>query len=90
MKLTITCSILLIIGIQLFAQEKKQIFFADPTIWVEGGKYYLTGTKGGGGTPGFAILESNDLKSWKTPQGSNGAERMIDTDQCAHQCQQGL
>lgn len=84
MKLTITCSILLIIGIQLFAQEKKQIFFADPTIWVEGGKYYLTGTKGGGGIPGFAILESNDLKSWKTPQGSNGAERMILSkgDQC--------
>jgi beta-xylosidase len=69
---------------QLFAQEKKEIFFADPTIWVDGGKYYLTGTKGGGGTPGFAVLESNDLKNWATPKGSANPELMILSkgDQC--------
>jgi beta-xylosidase len=84
MKSIIACSVLLIIGLQLFAQKEKEIFFADPTIRVEGGKYYMTGTKGGGGVPGFAILESKDLKNWKTPEKSNGAELMILSkgDQC--------
>ncbi len=31
------------------AQEKREIFFADVTIYVEGGKYYLTGSKGAAG-----------------------------------------
>lgn len=77
MKPIIISSILLIATMQLVAQEKKQIFFADPTIWVDGGKYYLTGTRGGGGAPGFAVLESKDLKNWKTPEESPGAEYMI-------------
>lgn len=84
MKSIIVCSILLIAALQLTAQEKKEIFFADPTIWVDGGKYYLTGTKGGGGTPGFAILESKDLKNWAPPKSSSGPEYMILSkgDQC--------
>lgn len=77
MKPFIISSILLIATMQLVAQEKKEIFFADPTIWVDGGKYYLTGTKGGGGAPGFAVLESKDLKNWAPPEGSTGAEYMI-------------
>jgi len=68
---------MLIAALQLIAQEKKEIFFADPTIYVDGGKYYLTGTKGGGGAPGFAILESKDLKNWTLPKGSSGPEYMI-------------
>ncbi len=62
---------------QLIGQEKKQIFFADPTIYVDGGKYYLTGTKGGGGASGFAILESKDLKNWSVPKKSSSPEYMI-------------
>ena len=46
--------------------NQKEIFFADPTIYVENGKYYLTGTKNSEPL-GFAILESEDLKTWKTP-----------------------
>lgn len=84
MKSLIVCSILLVVVLQLVAQEKKEIFFADPTIYFDGGKYYLTGTKGGGGAPGFAILESKDLKNWKTPEGPGSAEHMILSkgDQC--------
>ena len=26
-------------------KNQKEIFFADPTMYVENGKYYLTGTK---------------------------------------------
>ncbi len=47
-------------------QTKKEIFLADPTIYVENGKYYLTGTKNREPL-GFAMYESNDLKTWKTP-----------------------
>lgn len=48
------------------SETREEIFFADPTIYVEGGKYYLTGTKNR--EPfGFAILESEDLKTWETP-----------------------
>jgi xylan 1,4-beta-xylosidase len=77
LKFILLSSIILIAGLQLIAQEKKEIFFADPTIIVYGGKYYLTGTKGGGGAPGFAILESKDLKNWTLSNGSSGPECMI-------------
>ena len=30
---------------QSWADSWKEIFFADPTIFVENGKYYLTGTR---------------------------------------------
>ena len=77
MKSIILSSIILIAALQLVAQEKKEIFFADTTIWVDVGKYYLTGTKGGGGTAGFGVLESKDLKNWAAPKGSSSPEYMI-------------
>ena len=46
----------------------KEIMFADPTIFVENGKYYLTGTRSGKPL-GFAILESADLIHWNVPNG---------------------
>jgi hypothetical protein len=30
--------------VHISAQKKQKIFFADPTIWEDGCKYYLTGT----------------------------------------------
>ena len=50
----------------------KEIFFADPTIFVENGKYYLTGTRNRE-PQGFAILESTDLKHWTVPNGKRFA-----------------
>lgn len=41
----------------------EEITFADPTIFVENGKYYLTGTRGAGAI-GFQMLESTDLVNW--------------------------
>lgn len=46
------------------ATDSNEIFFADPTIFHEHDKYYLTGT-GFGQTPGFMLLESDNLKEWK-------------------------
>jgi len=46
-------------------EDREEIFYADPTIFVENGKYYVTGTR----TSGFLILESDDLKTWKSPMG---------------------
>lgn len=43
--------------------EGEEIFFADPTIFVENGKYYLTGTRGSE-TIAFQLLESTDLQNW--------------------------
>ena len=48
-------------------EDREEIFYADPTIYVENGKYCLTGTR----TSGFLILESDDLKSWKAPLGKS-------------------
>lgn len=44
------------------------IALADPTIFVDKGKYYLYGTSG---DVGFEVYESTDLKSWKGPAGYN-------------------
>lgn len=41
----------------------EEILFADPTIYTENGKYYLTGTRNREPL-GFSLLESTDLKSW--------------------------
>jgi xylan 1,4-beta-xylosidase len=72
MKSILTYSILLFSALQALAQAKREIFFADVTIYVEGDKYYLTGSKGGSGGPqGFAFLESKDLKTWAVPAQSN-------------------
>ena len=43
--------------------SESEIFLADPTIFVENGKYYLTGTREHGGG-GFQILESDNLENW--------------------------
>src|SRR5690554_3259407 len=52
----------------LMAQQKQEIFLADPTIFVEGGTYYLTGTGGSGRTAtGFTVLASQDLENWSPP-----------------------
>jgi xylan 1,4-beta-xylosidase len=74
----IICSILFFFGLKVSAQKIREIFFADPTIFAEGGKYYLTGTGGNrGGTAGFSVLESNDLKSWHLPAGGSDSLFMI-------------
>ncbi|MGV3764107.1 MAG: glycoside hydrolase family 43 protein [Parapedobacter sp.] len=80
----VLCSVLVIMGlfapsIHLVAQEEQELFFADPTIYVENGKYYLTGTGGNGraASAGFAMLESTDLKSWSVPRGAQGPTHMI-------------
>lgn len=64
---------------RLAAQEKQELFFADPTIYVENGKYYLTGTGGSGkrAASGFAVLESTDLKTWSNPVGESDSPHMI-------------
>lgn len=52
-----------------FGQKKaadNEIFYADPSIYVENGKYYLSGTKNSK-PMGFALLESDDLKEWHYP-----------------------
>lgn len=77
MKLIIIFSVFLIAVLQLHAQGAREIFFADPTIYAENGNYYLTGTNGGSGTQGFAILESKDLKNWSLPKGASNPEFMI-------------
>lgn len=63
-------------SMQVVGQANKEIFFADPTVFVADGKYYLTGTKNREPL-GFAILESNDLKTWKTPGEQNDSLTMI-------------
>ena len=47
-------------------QGQKEICFADPTVYVENGKYYLTGTRTGEPS-GFTVLESEDLLHWNYP-----------------------
>jgi beta-xylosidase len=65
-------------GLSVFPQEKQELFLADPTIYVEGGTYYLTGTGGNRRVPsGFSILESKDLKTWTSPSGEKDSTRMI-------------
>lgn len=45
------------------AERARQIFLADPTVYAEGGKYYMAGTRGGS-PAGFTMLESCDLQHW--------------------------
>ncbi|MGQ8335065.1 glycoside hydrolase family 43 protein [Sunxiuqinia sp. A32] len=78
MKSLIIYSIILFCAMNLTAQEKQELFFADPTIYVENGTYYLTGTGGQrGGPSGFSVLESTDLKTWAPPAGANESVYMI-------------
>jgi xylan 1,4-beta-xylosidase len=48
------------------AAGSREIFFADPTIHVADGRYYLTGTRHGP-PAGFALLVSDDLREWRAP-----------------------
>lgn len=60
------------------AQQTREIFLADVTIYAEGGKYYLTGSKGTAeGPAGFALLESTDLKTWRVPAKARDSQGMI-------------
>src|SRR5690606_41582219 len=70
---------LLALNTQLVPQEKQELFLADPTIYVENGKYYLTGTGGSGkgASAGFAVLESTDVKTCTLPTGAQGSMDMI-------------
>ena len=43
---------------------KEEIFFADPTVFVQDGTYYLTGTRNAEPL-GFQLLKSDDLRFWK-------------------------
>lgn len=45
------------------AEQPQEIYFADPTVFYENGKYYLTGTRNIEPL-GFMILESEDLRTW--------------------------
>lgn len=45
------------------AGTSNEIFFADPTVFYENGKYYLTGTRNIEPL-GFTILQSEDMKTW--------------------------
>jgi beta-xylosidase len=77
MKYIITYIIIFLTALQLSAQDKHEIFFADVTIYIENGKYYLTGSKGNSEPLGFAVLESKDLKTWKVPAASKDSLGMI-------------
>lgn len=81
MKSILIYSIVLFSALQASAQAKQEIFFADVTIYVEAGKYYLTGSKvGNDGPQGFAFLESRDLKTWSVPARSKDSLGMILTN----------
>jgi beta-xylosidase len=66
------------LSLSAFPQERQELFFADPTVYVENGKYYLTGTGGHRqNLPGFSLLESNDLRIWTSAAGIKDSTCMI-------------
>lgn len=62
------------IGRDLKNPGADSIFLADPTIFHYQGKYYLYGT---GGSNGFLVYESSDLKTWKGPVGVNDGYALV-------------
>ena len=74
----LTAIILVSLALTTGAEERLEpgwiIPWADPTIIVENGRYYLTGTNNSN-TGGFQILESTDLISWNYVE--NGANSFI-------------
>lgn len=47
------------------APRKQNIFYADPTIFLDNGTYYLSGTaQGGQPSQGFTALQSDNLQEW--------------------------
>ena len=54
MKYTALYLVMFVSAMQLRSQQGQELFFADPTVYVDEGKYYLTGTGGSrGGPAGF-------------------------------------
>jgi xylan 1,4-beta-xylosidase len=66
---------LIIAALQTRAQNK--ILLADPTIFKNKETYYLYGT---GGTNGFQVYTSADMKTWKGPAGVNDGYALIKND----------
>ena len=52
----------------VFRHQPLEAEYADPTIMAVNDKYYLTGTHE---ADGFSLLESEDLHTWHTPQGTD-------------------
>lgn len=69
-RVTLVLGVTFMSAFQLHADDWKEIMYADPTIFVENGKYYLTGTRNQE-PQGFAILESTDLEHWTVPDGTS-------------------
>ncbi|GGF26354.1 glycoside hydrolase family 43 protein [Echinicola rosea] len=57
----------LIVPGQVKGQEKPIITLADPTIFYDGGTYYLYGTSRA--NEGFLVYQSTDLENWQGPAG---------------------
>lgn len=53
------------------AAETEDIAYADPTIVLENGKYYLSGTSA---DDGFYMLESDDLETWSRIDNGHGGK----------------
>lgn len=49
--------------------SKKDLFQADPTIFEEGGTFYLYGTNDEDPNTGFQVFTSRNLKDWEGPKG---------------------
>lgn len=65
-------------GAALYAQQSQEILYADPTIFVQGDTYYLTGTGGSyGDGKGFSMLASKDLHNWYVPKKLKKSKGMI-------------
>ncbi|WAJ71832.1 glycoside hydrolase family 43 protein [Catenovulum adriaticum] len=47
----------------------QPVTLADPTVWLEGDKYYMLGTEAPP-QQGFPVFESDNLKSWKSVSGA--------------------
>jgi beta-xylosidase len=78
MKSIIIYSIISLSALHAASQDNRELFYADPTIYVDDDKYYLTGTGGRrGGPSGFNVLESEDLKNWTLPAGASDSVYMI-------------
>jgi xylan 1,4-beta-xylosidase len=74
-------SILFSGNVELHAQQgtnasrtTDSIFLADPTIFYEKGVYYLYGT---GGSNGFQVYTSTDLRNWKGPVGKHNGYALV-------------
>jgi xylan 1,4-beta-xylosidase len=55
----------------------NQILLADPTIFKNNGTYYLYGT---GGSNGFLVYTSADMKIWKGPLGAKDGYALVKND----------